>query len=230
MLVRMPSYFTKDGLAFLDELRTHNDKAWFEKNRARYEAGLKEPAMRLMSDLSPALAKISKRVSVDLRPNGGSLSRLNRDTRFSKDKSPYKTALFFHFYVEDGTEEAAPGFYMHLGPGESRIGGGVWRPAPASLAKIRDAIAEGKAWTAAKKKAQAGGGRIMEGDPLKKVPKGYHPAHAHAEDLKRRDFGVSVDVSDAALVGGKLVETIGEGFRTSAPMVKFVCEALGIAF
>jgi uncharacterized protein (TIGR02453 family) len=225
------TYFTRDGLAFLTELKKHNDKVWFEKNKQRYEAGLRDPGLKLAADLAPVLKKISKSFVVDLRPNGGSLSRIYRDTRFAKDKSPYKTALFFHFRHEDGDEEGAPGFYMHIGPGESRVGAGIWRPAPAKLAKIRDAIAgDAAAWRKAKSKTGLGSACMMSGESLKKVPKGYDPEHEHAEDLKRRDFGVSLDLSDSALTSAELVRDVGERFRAAAPVVDFLCDAIGLAF
>jgi len=224
-------YFTSDGLAFLRDLEEHNDKAWFEKNKQRYETGLREPGLKLAADLAPVLKKISKSFTVDLRPNGGSLSRIHRDTRFSKDKSPYKTALFFHFRHEDGDEEGAPGFYMHIGPGESRVGAGIWRPAPPKLAKIRDAIAKDVGgWRKAKSKTGLGSACMMAGESLKKVPRGYDPEHEHAEDLKRRDFGVSLDLPDEALTGGELVVAIGQRFRAAAPVVEFLCDAIGLAF
>jgi uncharacterized protein (TIGR02453 family) len=225
------TYFTPDGVQFLRELRKHNEKAWFEKNKARYETGVRDPGLKLIADLEPVLRKISKRFVVDPRPNGGSMSRIYRDTRFSKDKSPYKTALFIHFNHEDADEEAAPGFYMHLGPGESGVGGGVWHPAAPKLAEIRDTLVkDARGWTKAKSKTGLGKTCMMSMQALKKVPKGYDPEHEHAEDLRRRDFGVSVPVSDAALTGGKLLSSVGDGFRTAAPVIEFLCHAVGLPF
>lgn len=230
-MTTIQSYFTKDGLQFLKDLKTHNEKAWFEKNKARYEQGVRDPGMRLAADLAPVLKKISKRFVVDLRPNGGSLSRIYRDTRFSKDKSPYKTALFFHFTHEDGDDEAAPAFYMHLGPGESGVGGGLWHPAPSKLAAVRDAISkDARGWAKAKTKTGLGKTCMMSMDSLKKVPKGYDPEHEHAEDLKRRDFGVSVPVSDASLARASLLADVEAGFRKAAPVIAFLCDAVGLSF
>lgn len=222
---------TSDGVRFLRELRTHNDKAWFEKNKARFEDGVRAPALRLVADLAPVLAKISTHFVVDPRPVGGSLSRIHRDTRFSKDKSPYKTHLFAHFHHEDGSEDVSPGFFLRLGPGESAVGAGVWRPGPAALAKIRDAIATDAAgWRKAKQKALAAGGRGIPGEALKKVPKGYDPDHEHAEDLKLKSLGVVIDLPDAALTSASLVREIGERFRATAPVARFVCDAVGLSY
>lgn len=231
MATKAAGYFTKDGLAFLTELKKHNDKAWFEKNKERYETGLRAPGVRLVADLAPVLEKVSEHFVVDVRPNGGSFSRIHRDTRFSKDKSPYKTHLFMHFRHESGDELAAPGFFLRLGPGESRVGGGVWHPAPPKLALIRDAIAkDASGWSKAKAKSTRGTACMLEGDALKKVPRGYDAEHVHADDLKRRDFGVSMDLSDAVLLGPKLAAEIGAGFRAVAPLVAFLCDAVGLPF
>ncbi len=231
----MTTYFTRDGMRFLEELKKHNEKKWFEKNKARYEQGLRDPGLALVADLEPVLGKISKHFVVDPRPNGGSLSRIYRDTRFSKDKSPYKTHLFLHFHHDGhhdaGGEESAPGFFMRLGPGDSRVGGGIWHPASPQLAKIRDAIAsDPKGWARAKSKTKLGKTCMMSGDSLKKVPKGYDPEHVHAEDLKRRDFGVSATLSDASLTSATLLKDIERGFRQVAPVIAFLCDATGRSF
>ena len=227
----MASYFSRDGLDFLRELTEHNDKDWFERNKARYELGLRDPALRLIADLEPALEKISKHFVVDSRPNGGSLSRIHRDTRFGKDKSPYKTHLFLHFQHENGDDDARPGFFMRFGPGESRVGGGIWHPATPKLAEIRDAItSDPDRWAKAKSKTRLGKTCMMSGESLKKVPKGYDPEHVHAEDLRRRDFGVSSPLSDASLTGSKLVREIEAGFKQVAPVLAFLCDAVGLSF
>ncbi len=225
------AYLTKDGVRFLAELRAHNEKAWFEKNKARYEAGVRAPALRLVADLAPVLAKVSKRFVVDPRPNGGSLSRIHRDTRFSKDKSPYKTHLFVHFRHESGDDDASPGFFLRLGPGASSVGGGVWHPAPAKLAEIRRAIAtRSRDWKKAKQKSDVGAGCMITGESLKNVPKGFDPAHEHAEDLRRKDFGASVPLPDASLTSAGLVADVAARFRSVAPVVAFVCDAIALPF
>jgi uncharacterized protein (TIGR02453 family) len=225
------SYFTKDGLRFLAELRDHNDKPWFEANKARYEEGLREPGLRLVTDLAPVLHKISRHMVADARPNGGSLSRIYRDTRFSKDKSPYKTALFLHFGHDGGGEEAMPGFYLHIEPGASTIGGGIWHPATPALERIRQAIVSSPAaWTKAKQGKHVGPGCAMGGEMLKKVPRGYDPEHPHAEDLRRKDFGLHQPLADAALTGPNLIAEIQKGFGAAVPLLEFLAEAVGLPF
>lgn len=224
-------YFTADSMKFLADLRTHNDKEWFDKNRTRYEEGLKEPALQLISDLQPALRKISKHFVADARSTGGSLSRMNRDIRFSKDKSPYKTALFMHFRHARGTEEAAPSFYLHIEPGGATVGGGVWQPAPKQLSKLRDAIvSEPAAWARAISGGGAAGACLMKGEALKRVPPGYDAEHKYAEDLKRKDFGRHRMIADSELTGSRLAVEIADGFRDAAPLMRFVCAAVDLPF
>jgi uncharacterized protein (TIGR02453 family) len=225
------TYFTRDGLRFLKELRVHNEKPWFEANKSRYEEGLREPGLRLVTDLAPVLKKFSKHMVADARPNGGSLSRIYRDTRFAKDKSPYKTALFLHFGHDGGGEDAMPGFYLHIEPGASSIGGGIWHPATPALEKIRQAIVAAPAeWTRAKQGKHVGPGCAMGGEMLKKVPRGYDPEHPLAEDLRRKDFGLHQPLSDAALVGADLIRDIEKGFAAAAPLIGFLAEAVGLPF
>lgn len=224
-------YFTRESFGFLKELKAHNEKAWFEANKERFELGLRQPGLKLVCDIAPVLEKVSKHFLVDPRPNGGSFSRIYRDTRFSKDKSPYKTALFFHFRHKAGGEDGAPTFYMHIEPGASTVGGGVWRPATPMLDKIRKAIvASPAAWDKAKGKSDVGATCMMGGETLKTVPRGYDPEHKHAEDLKRKDFGISQKLSDATIVGDALVAELGKSFRATAPFIAFLCKAMELPF
>jgi uncharacterized protein (TIGR02453 family) len=224
-------YFTKDGLRFLADLRTHNEKPWFEANKERFEAGLREPGLRLVADLEPVLKKISKHFVADAKPNGGSMSRIYRDTRFSKDKSPYKTALFFHFGHARGTEDATPAFYFHIEPGGSTVGGGIWHPATPLLEKIRRAIVKSpSAWDKAKGKSGVGAACSMGGEMLKKVPRGYDPEDPNAEDLKRKDFGVHQPAADTLVTSPTLPAELGKRFAAAAPVLAFLCEAVGLPF
>ncbi len=87
----MASYFTPGSLKFLRDLAANNERDWFQSNKERYLSLIQEPALQLIEDFAPRLAKISKHFVADPRPQGGSLFRIYRDIRFSKDKTPYKT-------------------------------------------------------------------------------------------------------------------------------------------
>ncbi len=165
-----PAYFSPRLFQFLRELRLHNDRGWFEANRERYEGDVREPMLRFISDLGRPLRAISPNITVDPRPVGGSMFRIYRDIRFSKDKSPYKTNIGAHFpHAAAGKDESAPGFYVHLEPANSLGGGGLWHPDSRTLRKVRDRIAApAKEW-----KAVRATGIAIEGDALKRVPPGY---------------------------------------------------------
>ena len=136
----MAAYFTKDLLGFLSDLAAHNNREWFQANKERYEQSVRDPFLQLVADLQPRLKKISPHFVADPRPVGGSMMRIYRDTRFSKDKTPYKTGVMAHFWHAKGKEGATPAFYLRLRPGESAAGGGIWHPEPDALKRIRNAI------------------------------------------------------------------------------------------
>src|SRR5919109_5296747 len=134
--------FGPELFSFLADLRANNDRDWFAANRDRYEEHLLEPALAFINAFAPRLEKISPHFRADARPSGGSLFRINRDTRFSKDKSPYKTNLGIHFRHERARDAHAPGYYLHIGPGEVFGGAGIWHPDSGAATKIREAIVE----------------------------------------------------------------------------------------
>src|SRR5512144_2755782 len=105
-------FFTSALFRFLTELRLHNDRDWFERNRERYVRDVRDPMLRFIAELAPTLRKIAPRRVVDPRPAGGSLFRIHRDTRFSHDKTPYKTNVAAHFRHEAGRDVHGPGLYL----------------------------------------------------------------------------------------------------------------------
>src|SRR4051812_47503325 len=90
-------YFTSGLFQFLNELKTHNDRESFATHKARYFSAVEEPMLRFIADLGPRLPRINPTIFVDPRRTGGSMFRFYRDTRFSKDKTPYKTSTGAHF-------------------------------------------------------------------------------------------------------------------------------------
>ncbi|MGH2671548.1 MAG: DUF2461 domain-containing protein, partial [Actinomycetota bacterium] len=159
-------YFDEETFSFLRELKRNNDRAWFNANKQRYEESVKEPFLRFIEDVGPELRKVSRNLIADSRPVGGSLFRIYRDVRFSKDKSPYKTHVGAHFPLGKGM--AAPGYYLHLEPGECFVAGGMWMPEPEVLQAIRQRIADDpSAWTKARGKLD------HSEETLKRPPRGF---------------------------------------------------------
>ncbi len=218
-------YFTPRTLAFLRELRENNDREWFAANKQRYERDVRDPTLRFISDFGPRLAKIAPRLVADPRPSGGSMFRIYRDTRFSGDKSPYKTHVGIHFFHEKAKAAASvPGFYLHIAPGESFAAGGIWHPDPVSLAKVREAIAAGSpAWKAIKRSKLP-----VEGGSLKRPPRGFAADHPFIDDLKRTDFVASVPLDERALCSENFLSAFGAACRKMNLLVKFVAQSLAL--
>jgi uncharacterized protein (TIGR02453 family) len=114
--------FPKELYQFLSDLARNNNREWFEANKERYVQYAKEPALAFIAEMKGRLEEISQSYVADTRPNGGSMFRIYRDTRFSKDKTPYKVNIGCQFRHSAGRDAHAPGFYIHLQPDENFAG------------------------------------------------------------------------------------------------------------
>lgn len=217
-------YFTPDFFEFLGDLARNNDREWFVKNKARYEKAVQGPALRFIQDLGPQLQKISRHLVADPKPFGGSLMRIYRDVRFSKDKSPYRTTVGIHFPHAYGKKlgEHTPGLYLHLESGESFAGSGVWHPSPAILKRIRDSIVERPDDWKAVLRARP----HLEGESLKRPPPGYDPNHPFIMDLLRKDFISLVPFRDSEVTGDDFPERFLEAGRSMDPLNRFLANAM----
>jgi uncharacterized protein (TIGR02453 family) len=224
------SYFTDELFRFLEELRHHNNREWFQQNKERYESAIRGPFISFIGDLGAPLKKINPYMIADPRPVGGSMFRIYRDIRFSRDKSPYKSSVAAHFWDSRGKEGATPAYYLHLEPGSSMIGAGIWRPQSEALKKIRDAIvADGKRWKRVTSSANFRSSCGMAGESLKRPPAGYDPHHPLIEDIKRKDFATSSALDDREVCGPDFMKAVLGAFRTSALFVEFLSDAIGLA-
>jgi uncharacterized protein (TIGR02453 family) len=153
--------------------------------------------------------------------------RIYRDTRFSADKSPYKTHVAAHFFHEARKQApSVPGFYLHLELGESLGGGGVYHPDPKSLAKVRLAIVENsKAWAAVKQ-----AGIEVAGERLTRVPSGFDASHPFVEDLKHKDYFSLVTFTEKQVTSADFLDRYLDSCETVAPLVGFVAKANGLKF
>jgi uncharacterized protein (TIGR02453 family) len=222
----MPSpHFTPALFRFLEDLKRHNHRAWFQANRERYEEQVRQPFLRFIADLAPLLHKTSPYYEADPRPAGGSMFRIHRDTRFSKDKSPYKTHVAAHFQHRASRDDVqVPGFYLRLAPDRSMGAAGLWRPEPEVLKKVRDAIVkQPRRWRQVKTR-----GLVIEGQTLKRPPKGYDPDHPLVEDLKRKDFVTAAAFTRAEVCSPGFLKRYAEACRRMAPLVAFLTRGLGL--
>lgn len=218
-------YISAGLFDFLRELKENNDRMWFMENKHRYETEVKGPILRFIADFGPRLRTISRNFTADPRPMGGSMFRIYRDTRFSRDKSPYKTAAAAHFpHLGRGKDVHAPGFYLHLEPGDCMGGGGLWHPDALSLKKARDRIVRRpRDWDNVLKK-----GIMVEGDTLVRPPRGYDPGHRFIEDLKRKDFYTMIPFSEDEACRPDFLDRFTDICRTAAPLMEFLTRALGL--
>jgi uncharacterized protein (TIGR02453 family) len=218
--------FGPELFRFLDELKDHNDRDWFAANKERYEQDLLEPALAFIEDFEPHLREIAPHLRADARRMGGSLFRIYRDTRFSKDKTPYKTTAGIYFRHEQSKEVRAPGFYLHLAPGDVFAGGGIWHPDTKTANAIREAIVrDPDGWSEA-----IAGVRLGQGDKLKRVPSGFDKEHPHAEDLKRRDFAAIESLSEDAATGPYFLDRYRRAVEPMVPLMAFLSRAVGVRF
>jgi uncharacterized protein (TIGR02453 family) len=223
--------FSPELFSFLADLRANNNRDWFAANKGRYEDDLLEPALGFIAAFAPRLEKISPHFLAEARPSGGSLFRIYRDTRFSKDKSPYKTNVGLHFRHEQAKDAYAPSFYLHIGPGEVFAGGGLWHPDTKAATRIREAIvAEPDRWRRATRTGAFAKRLTLGGDSLKRVPPWADPEHRFADDLRRKDFFGSTRLSEEDVLAPGFVDEYARVCRAAAPLVGFVCAALDLPF
>jgi uncharacterized protein (TIGR02453 family) len=212
------------------DLADNNERAWFTENKARYEASVKDPALAFITEVGPKLATLSPHFLAIPKATGGSLFRIYRDTRFSNDKTPYKTHVGLHFKHARAKDVHAPGFYLHLEPGGSFFGAGIWHPERDGLTQIRHSIDTHRdAWTGLKKKLDAAG-LALGGESLTRVPKGYDKEHPLAEDLRRKDFIVSCAIEESVVLGDGLMDRFVTLCEGAAPLQRFLCDALGVEY
>ena len=216
---------------FLRELRANNERPWFEASKARYRAEVQGPMLDFIQAFAAPLAEISPHFRADPRANGGSLFRIYRDTRFAKDKTPYKTNVGAHFRHAAGKDAHAPSFYLHLEPGMCFAGCGVWHPDSTALGRIRDAIVEQpKEWTRITTAGVFCETFRLAGEALKRPPRGYDPEHPLIEDLKRKDFVAITDFPEAEATRPDFLDRFAAIARTGADFTAFLCNAVGVPF
>jgi uncharacterized protein (TIGR02453 family) len=219
-----PSLFT-----FLRDLRENNNRDWFNAHKDTYEADVREPARAFVRAMAPHLMEWTPHLVADDRKVGGSIMRVYRDTRFSKDKTPYKTNVGIQFRHSAGKSAHAPGLYIHLSPGDVFVGGGMWMPPSGELKSIRGAIStQGSRWQ-----------RIVDelperferhGDKLKRGPKGFDLEDPMIEELKWKSFiAVRQSSEDDATTAG-FVDRIVADLRDTSALMGFLCEAIGQPF
>ena len=229
----MPQFkgYPKSTLSFLRQLEKNNNRDWFAENKHRYEAEVLDPSLDFIATMQPHLHKISDHFDAIPKRSGGSLMRVYRDTRFSKDKTPYKTNIGIQFRHQLGKDVHAPGFYLHIDPKDCFVGIGLWRPDGRAIRKIREAIVENRSeWRKVTRAKRFRDTFELGGDTLVRPPKGFDAEDPELTDLKRKDFVCVTRFDKSTVTSEHFVKDIAGAFRASKPFMAFLCRAAEVPF
>jgi uncharacterized protein (TIGR02453 family) len=223
----LPS-FTKNTFVFLRELKDNNTREWFASHKSRYEAEVLAPALEFLKNMQPLLPKLSSHLTGEPKRVGGALMRIYRDTRFSKDKTPYKTNLGIHFRHRLGSDVHAPGLYVHIEPDACFLAAGMWMPPSEPLAAIRQSIHDDPAeWNKVISSKAFSEVYQLDGESLKTAPRGFDPKHPAIEHIRRKSFAGVARISDRSVLSADFCDFVLSSFKAAKPLMKFLCDALG---
>ncbi|MEM9532696.1 MAG: DUF2461 domain-containing protein [Pseudomonadota bacterium] len=227
----MATWFTKETFEFLRDLRKNNNKPWFEANKDRYLETVRDPFLAFIKDFNPRLKTISEHYHGVEKGHGGALFRIYRDTRFSKDKTPYKTWAGARFTHTETGRQGAPLYYLHLAPDNVFVAAGIWRPPTPMALKIRTFMANNpRAWQ--KATSDTSFRRLLDfgGEQLKRAPRGFDPEHPLVDDLRRKDFVVVANLTEAQATGSRFAALVHKRYEAAAGFMDYLCAALDLEF
>jgi uncharacterized protein (TIGR02453 family) len=217
--------FPAAGLAFLRKLKRNNRREWFLQNKQTYEDYVRQPMIELVNALAPEFATFAPEIAASPKV---SLYRIYRDTRFSKDKSPYKTHVAAGFSHRGLEKNRGAGFYLHITPSEFLIGGGLYSPETEDLAAVRHHIAlHHKRLISILNARQFR--RLFDGlsgEQLLRVPRGFPADHAAADFLRRKQFLVSRLLPAQIVTTPQFGSIVLGTFRTLHPLLQFLNEPI----
>jgi uncharacterized protein (TIGR02453 family) len=211
-------------LPFLRRLEKNNNREWFNEHKADYEVakaeiiGFTEHLIAKCSSFSPELNGVKAKDCV---------FRIYRDTRFSKNKAPYKNNMGAYL-SKGGKKSVFAGYYIHLQPGASFVAGGLWMPEPKELQLVRQEIyfRYAQLLQIVSKKTFKTLFAEIEGEKLKQIPKGFDKDHPAAAYLKMKSFIVSRSFDDNMVKEPDLLQEVLSTFKAMSPLVNFINEAL----
>lgn len=217
------SLITRTSFDFLNKLKQHNNRPWFEKNRDLYENARAEYIL-FVTKLLEGIRKIER---IPEKEPVKYVQRIYRDIRFSKDKTPYKT--HFSSIIDRGPEFKFCPVYLQIQPGRSMIGGGIWDPPAENLKKVRQEIdynSQGLKKIINAKDFQNYFGKIS-GSKLSRPPKGYDAENPNIELLKFKQLYVQRDFDDDLVLSKHFIPEILKTYKAALPFLKFFDQALG---
>ena len=223
--------FNDTTLRFLEELKANNNRDWFRENKARYEEFVLDVALRFIQSMQQPLADFAPHfVAVPTRV-GGSLMRVYRDTRFSRNKLPYKTNIGIQFRHEQAKDVHSPGYYVHIEPENVFLGAGMWMPDSDPLRAIRERIAtKPNDWRRVKSDAAFKRRFKLGGQTLTRPPRGFDKEHPLIDDIKRKSFIAVREMDSDACLNPRFQQKVETSFKAATPLMKFLCKAVGVPF
>lgn len=223
--------FKPETIKFLEELRNNNNRAWFNDNKARYEERVLDVALQFIQSMQEPLSRFAPRFTAVPKRMGGSLMRVYRDTRFSKNKLPYKTNIGMQFRHEQAKDVHAPGYYVHIDPDEVFLGAGLWMPEAEPLSGIRRRIADKPdEWQGIVKDRKFARNFELSGTSLSRPPRGFDKDHPCIEDIKRKSFIAIKSMSHNDILSAQFIRKVETSFKKATPFMQFLCKAVGAPF
>jgi uncharacterized protein (TIGR02453 family) len=223
--------FTPESIGFLNELKANNNRDWFNANKHRYEEHVLDVALRFIQSMQDPLAEFAPHFIAIPKRMGGSLMRVYRDTRFSKNKTPYKTNIGIQFRHEQAKDVHAPGYYVHIDPDQVFLGAGMWRPAPDALRGIRERIvAKSAEWVRTRDDRKFQRHFRLGGETLTRPPRGFDKDHPQIDDIKRKDFIAVKDLELADATDPRFQQKIETAFKAADPYMRFLCKSVSVPF
>ena len=219
------SYFSEDFNQFFIELAGNNNKEWFDANRKRYENEIREPFKSFIQQLIDEVHKLDKRVVIAPKD---AIFRINRDIRFSKDKTPYKLHMSAIVSPKGRKDKEFPGLYIELNPERIRIYGGVYMPDKEQLYNIREAIGKdikGFNKLISNKKFKGTFGEIL-GEKNSRIPKEFKEAGEQEELIFNKQFYFFTELPPEKVTDPKLIETIMGYYKDGKPVFDFFEKAM----
>ena len=223
--------FNAQCIAFLEELAANNNRPWFKENKSRYEELVLDVALRFIQSMQDPLTDIAPHFVATPTRVGGSLMRVYRDTRFSKNKIPYKTNIGIQFRHEQAKDVHSPGYYVHIEPGRVFLGAGMWMPDSESLRNIRERIAaRPEEWK--RTMSDPGFKRHFKlgGESLQRPPRGFDKEQECIEDIKRKSFIAVKDMSADACLNPRFQQQVETAFKNAVSYMRFLCKAVGVPY
>ena len=223
--------FTPETIAFLRELGENNNRDWFNANKHRYETHVLDVALEFIQSMYEPLAEIAPRFTAIPKRMGGSLMRVYRDTRFSKNKTPYKTNIGIQFRHEQARDVHSPGYYVHIDPENVFLGVGMWRPPSDALRQIRERISHKTSeWDRASGDQAFRRHFVLGGESLTRPPRGFDASHRRIDDIKRKDFIAVKDMTVEEALAPRFQQKVETAFRASEPYMRFLCKSVDVPF